>query len=104
MSDLTSFAFLASLKRFVARRGLCKTIHSDNGRNFVGAQNELKELVERLDNETTQSNIQAALANVGIEWKFNVPYAPHRGGHIHEQSGNLTTTVNFLIDRFDQYS
>ncbi len=37
VSDLTSEAFFAALKRFVARR-LCPThFQSDNGSNFVGA-------------------------------------------------------------------
>ncbi|GFX83972.1 integrase catalytic domain-containing protein [Trichonephila clavipes] len=40
VSDLTTGAFLAALKRFVARRGRPIEIHSDNGRNFVGANNE----------------------------------------------------------------
>ncbi|GFX36234.1 probable RNA-directed DNA polymerase from transposon X-element [Trichonephila clavipes] len=42
VSDLTTEAFLAALKRFVARRGRPIEIHSDNGRNFVGANNELR--------------------------------------------------------------
>ncbi|GFX01663.1 integrase catalytic domain-containing protein [Trichonephila clavipes] len=35
VSDLTTEAFLAALKRFVARRRRPIEIHSDNGRNFV---------------------------------------------------------------------
>ncbi len=42
-SDFTSEAFLATLTRFVARRGVPKTILSDNGTDFVGAKNELSE-------------------------------------------------------------
>ncbi|GFU75626.1 integrase catalytic domain-containing protein [Trichonephila clavipes] len=41
VSDLTTDAFLATLKRFVARRGKCATISSDNAKNFVGANREL---------------------------------------------------------------
>lgn len=37
VTDLSSDAFLAALDRFVARRGLCVHIHSDNGTNFQGA-------------------------------------------------------------------
>lgn len=44
ISDLTSSGFLAALKRFVARRGKCYKIFSDNGTNFVGAHNEIKEI------------------------------------------------------------
>ncbi|GFU44951.1 uncharacterized protein TNCV_4234761 [Trichonephila clavipes] len=44
VSDLTTDAFLATLKRFVARRGKCATTSSDNAKNFVGASRELKRL------------------------------------------------------------
>ncbi|GFW05957.1 uncharacterized protein TNCV_4477511 [Trichonephila clavipes] len=48
VSDLTTDAFLATLKRFVARRGKCATISSDNAKNFVGANRELKRAVGNL--------------------------------------------------------
>jgi hypothetical protein len=44
VSDLTSEAFIAALRRFIARRGFCSSIYSDNGTNFVGANNELRGL------------------------------------------------------------
>jgi hypothetical protein len=43
VSNLTSEAFIAALKRFIARRGLMDHLYSDNGTNFVGANSELKE-------------------------------------------------------------
>ncbi|GFV47533.1 integrase catalytic domain-containing protein [Trichonephila clavipes] len=48
VSDLTTEAFLAALKRFVARRGRPIEIHSDNGRNLVGANNELRKILKVL--------------------------------------------------------
>ncbi|GFX04731.1 integrase catalytic domain-containing protein [Trichonephila clavipes] len=48
VSDLTTEAFLVALKRFVARRGRPIEIHSDNGRNFVGANNELRKILKAL--------------------------------------------------------
>lgn len=44
MSNLSSEGFLAALRRFVARRGLPQHVYSDNGTNFVGANNQLKEI------------------------------------------------------------
>ena len=41
--DLTTEAFIACLRRFVARRGKPSLIWSDNGKNFVGAKRELEE-------------------------------------------------------------
>jgi len=44
VSSLTSEAFIAAMKRFIARRGLIDHLYSDNGSNFVGANRELKAL------------------------------------------------------------
>ncbi|GFW90786.1 integrase catalytic domain-containing protein [Trichonephila clavipes] len=44
VSDLTSEAFIASLKRFCARRGAPKHIYCDNGTTFVGARRKLQEI------------------------------------------------------------
>lgn len=71
VEDLTSNAFIASLRRFISRRGRCATIYSDNGTNFVGAQRELSSYV---------INAGKLMAQEGIEWRFNPPAAPHFGG------------------------
>ncbi len=42
-------SFLNAFYRMVNRRGLPEEIISDNGTNFVGAEKELRQLVERLD-------------------------------------------------------
>ena len=49
---------------------------SDNGTNFVGAVNELKELVGQLDKDKTQGTT----AQKGVKWTFTLPGAPHFGG------------------------
>lgn len=41
VTDLISEAFLAAFNRFTSRRGCLTEIYSDNGRNFIGARNEL---------------------------------------------------------------
>ena len=45
VTDLSTEAYIASLWRYSARRGLCENIYSDNGTNFVGAEKELKEIL-----------------------------------------------------------
>ena len=62
----------------VSRHGLPKVVLSDNGTNFVRANNELQELAG-LDRET----IQEKTACYGVKWHFNPPLAPHFSG-IHE--------------------
>ena len=73
VTELTSAAFIATLRRFVARRGLPTTMWSDNGTNFVGAANEIKKLVR--DQELSDH-----CSKRGIQWKFTPEHAPHFGG------------------------
>ena len=80
VTDLTSEAFIACLKRFIARRGLPSLIWSDNGTNFVGATRELKELYQFLQTQATQESINHYLSDQKITWKFIPQHAPHFGG------------------------
>ncbi|GFS93596.1 integrase catalytic domain-containing protein [Trichonephila clavipes] len=67
VSDLTSDAFIATLKKFFSRRGKCAKLYSDNGKTFVGANKEQRflKLIEDSDN-----NLAGFLSAEGIEWKF----------------------------------
>lgn len=58
----------------IARRGQIKQIHSDNGTNFVGANNLLREIYKT--SEWAQDVLH-------INWKFQPPLSPHHGG-LHE--------------------
>ena len=80
VSDLTTEAFLAALKRFVSRRGLPTEIHTDNGTNFVGAKNDLAELYRFLSTDTTTRAINSYLLNLRITWHCIPERAPHFGG------------------------
>ncbi|XP_065196475.1 uncharacterized protein LOC135827967 [Sycon ciliatum] len=79
VNDLTTDGFLNCLSRFVSRRGTPTDIISDNGTNFVGAVNELQQLV----GEVNQQRVANKLSAIGVTWHFNPPAAPHFGG-IHE--------------------
>ncbi|GFT61153.1 integrase catalytic domain-containing protein [Trichonephila clavipes] len=78
VSDLTTDAFLDILKRFVARRGKCATISSDNAKNFVGANRELKRLHNLL--KFLEEKLSSYLSSEGISWNFMPPRAPNFGG------------------------
>lgn len=80
VSDLTTNAFLASFRRFTARRGKCTDIHSDCGTNFIGAQKELRELHAAIVQQLSDPQLGTTLANDGINWHFNPPAAPNMGG------------------------
>ena len=77
VTALTTEAFIAALRRFIARRGKPVEIHSDNGTNFVGAEKELRQLLQQ---ESTQLQLEKTAAEDGIQWHFIPPHAPHMGG------------------------
>ena len=72
-------SFLNAFYRMTSRRGLPTEVLSDNGTNFVGAERELRELVEALDTK----KIEKSTADKGIKWTFIPPHGPHFGG-VHE--------------------
>lgn len=77
VDDLTTESFLATLRIFIARRGCPLQIHSDNGRNFVGASAQLKNFFE---SKEFKQNINAYASQAGLEWSFIPPHSPHMGG------------------------
>ncbi|GFT74393.1 integrase catalytic domain-containing protein [Trichonephila clavipes] len=76
-SDLSTAAFLAALRRFIARRSCPSKIISDNGSNFKGASSHLRKLVDLC----LQEEVQNFLSLKGIEWSFTFLHIPpHFGG------------------------
>ncbi|GFX02235.1 integrase catalytic domain-containing protein [Trichonephila clavipes] len=75
VSDLSTAAFLAALRRFIARRSCPSKIISDNGSNFKGAWSHPRKLVDLC----LQEEVQNFLSLKGIECSFNPPYTPHFG-------------------------
>ena len=76
VSDLTTEAFLASLKRFIARRGPAE-VHTDNGMNFKGAKKDLADLYRLLATPTSIPSINSYL----LSQRICIPErAPHLGG------------------------
>lgn len=71
VSNLSTEAFLSSFQRFVSRRGIPNFVYSDNGTNFIGAQQYLA-----LDT----NEIKKYASTVQIHWKFIPPRAPNKGG------------------------
>lgn len=77
VSNLTSTAFIAAYKRFIARRGICKDLYSDNATNYVGAS---AIFLKSERNIGFNSTVCDSLANMGTTWHFSPPLAPHFNG------------------------
>lgn len=73
VSELSTEAFILCLKRFIVRRGAPHTIYSDNGSNFLGARNQLRELYLFFKNQNNTDTIQKFLSPKEINWKFMPP-------------------------------
>ncbi|XP_037529398.1 uncharacterized protein LOC119406739 [Rhipicephalus sanguineus] len=76
VSDMSTTAFLLAFKRFVARRGICSTIYSDNALTFKRAAKDLKAMFALLKSQEMQSYF----AGNQIRWKFIVERAAWWGG------------------------
>jgi len=90
--SLSSEDFLLVLRRFFATFSTPKTMHSDNGTNFVGAEKDLLKEVKSIEKEKPVTDY---LENAGVTWKFQPPNAPHFGG-AHE---SLIRTVKTALYR-----
>ncbi|GFX71213.1 integrase catalytic domain-containing protein [Trichonephila clavipes] len=78
ISDLTSQALIAALKRLISRRGKCHKIFSDNGTNMIGTNREIKVLSKLVRDR--EVSLFAFFAEEGIEWSFIPPRSPKLGG------------------------
>ena len=76
--SLDTDSFLNAFFRMASRRGLPEDVVCDNGTNFVGGSNELKDL-EALNKKKRQH----ATLSYGVNWHFNPPLVPHFSG-VHE--------------------
>ncbi|GFX63436.1 integrase catalytic domain-containing protein [Trichonephila clavipes] len=78
VTDLTTEAFIAALKRLCARRGRISTLMSDNATNFKGAAAELNRFIKLICNKN--ETLANYFASEAIQWKFIPPRSPNFGG------------------------
>jgi len=68
---LDTNTFLRAFDRMRNRRGVPEEMISDNGTNFVGANQELRKLRGRL---IQNGKIEQSTKNKGIKWNLNPPF------------------------------
>ena len=78
VGDLTTTSFLAAYRRFAGRRGICRTIYSDNATTFQSAAKELRAMFDAAS--TFYREVASTIANDGTSWVFIPPNTPHCGG------------------------
>ena len=90
-------SFIQALRRFVARRGPVRTVRSDNGGNFVGAENELNEAWKEMDHAKIADFLKSENCDwERIKWEKNVPTASHMGGAWERQIRTVRSVLNAI--------
>ncbi len=69
VSNQSTENFLLALKRFIARRGLCKVIYSDNAKTFKRADQDLKELWKSIKERSTKSCLKRILGKASLNFE-----------------------------------
>jgi hypothetical protein len=68
--------FLNAFRKFVARRGLCSTIYSDNAKGFKAASKEIRQLYKSIN----WPKVKQDGLTQNIEWFFSAEKSPHQNG------------------------
>lgn len=95
-ASLDTDSFINALRCFLSRRGPVRQLRSDNGTNFVGARQELKEALE----EMNESRIKEELLKTQCDWikfKMNVPATSHMGGVWERQIRTVRSILSSLL-------
>lgn len=102
-NSLDTDSFINCLRRFIAIRGPIRQLRSDRGTNFVGAENELKNALNELDNDRIRRYLlQENCDCETFEFKMNVPAASHMGGVWERQIRSVRNVMSSLLLKHGQ--
>ncbi|XP_068200677.1 uncharacterized protein [Palaemon carinicauda] len=84
--------FVLALRRFCATHGAPSFITSDNHQTFKTASNLLQGLYE-------EDEVQQFLRKTGIEWRFQTPHAPWKGGFFERLIGVTKRVLQIALGK-----
>ena len=96
MASLETDSFILALTRFIGRRGAVRQIRSDNGTNFVGADNELRKAYEEMNHKRVGDFLLKQGCDY-IKWERNTPHASHMGGVWERQIRTVKSVISSLV-------
>lgn len=106
--DLSTKSFLSAFRRFVARRGKCSSILTDNATNFIGSKNELQKFYNSFTKTCANNEFLKFFAEEKITWKTIPPRSPHFGGlweaAVTSQTHHRCTFIHFRRTRNHHHS
>uniref|UniRef100_L7LX93 Putative tick transposon n=1 Tax=Rhipicephalus pulchellus TaxID=72859 RepID=L7LX93_RHIPC len=92
VKKMSSDVFIQAFRRFVARRGLCSTIYSDNARAFKKSEKEINKILKMED-----ERVQHYTSNLRVKWKFIAELAPWWGGFYERLIRSVKTSMSKAI-------
>ena len=91
-------SFILALRRFVGRRGPVCSIRSDNGGNFVGADNEMQKEIKEMDHCKIKDFLLSENCDwEWVEWERNPASASHMGGVWERQIRSVRNVLSSLL-------
>ena len=97
VSDLSTDAFLASLRLCSALYEVPAELQTDNVSNFVGANSELQKLYNLLCSDEAQQTLHHWASAKNITWYFSPSWAPHFGGLWDSVVKAMKTTLKKVV-------
>ena len=99
-NTLDTDSFIMTLRRFLSTRGKVRSIRSDNGGNFVGAGNELRNCLKEMDTDKISNYLLTETCD-WINWEKNTPRASHMGGVWERQIRTIRSILTSLLKSHD---
>ena len=92
-TDASTMEFLQALRRFFSNRGYPQLLISDNGSQMIGAERELRLMIQGWDN----NQLKEYCADRGMKWQFTTPLAPHQNGCSESMVNSIKTALKKSI-------
>ena len=97
-ASMDTDSFILSLRRFLGRRGPVRSIRSDNGGNFVGADNEMKKAMKELNHVKVKDFLMTKSCDWDwVEWERNPASSSHMGGVWERQIRSVRSVLSSLL-------
>lgn len=93
--DLSTATFLLAFRRFVARRGLCSIVYSDNALTFKAADAELKKVWKMINHP----DVKNYYASNGIQWRYIIEKGAWWGGFYERLVRSVKVALRKILGR-----